>query len=520
MGGRTHVLVPKGILRVIPSPRPLSLVTAAVVAIAGLALPGAATAAATGAAATVAAANRSTNAGGQQEPGRYLVRYRPGADVAAEARTLRSEGVAVRRTFSHAVRAAVVTTTAAEAATLRRSPDVVAVEPDARVHTTEVRAPWGLDRIDQRVLPLSTTFRTVNQGAGVDAYVVDTGVRADHVDFGSRVASGWSAIPDGRGTADCDGHGTHVAGTIGGRTYGVAKAVRIIPVRVLDCDGAGNMSDVVAGLEWVAEHHTAGAPAVVNLSLGGAVTSTVDVALERVIADGVVAVVAAGNSAVDACTASPARVPSAITVAATDATDRQASFSNDGPCVDLFAPGVAIASTWHTSTTATNLLQGTSMASPHAAGAAALLLAQSPASTSAQIASRLFAEATANKVTAAGAGTPNRLLFTSPGETGTAPTPVPSAPEAPRDLHATAGIRAARVTWTPGGDGGSPLTRQTVSVYSGGSRVGSFPVSGTTTAARVTGLRAGLSYRFAVRARNPVGKSPLSARSNAVRPRR
>ena len=502
----------------IPFPRPLSVGTAAVVALAGLALPGIATAASTGAAAPAAAATRSADAGGQHEPGRYLVRYRPGADVAAETRTLRSEGVAVRRAFSHAVRAAVVTTTAAEAATLRRSPDVVAVEPDARVHTTEVPTPWGLDRIDQRVLPLSTTFSPVNQGAGVDAYVVDTGVRADHVDFGGRVAPGWSAVKDGRGTADCDGHGTHVAGTIGGRSYGVAKAVRIIPVRVLDCDGAGYMSDVVAGLEWVAEHHTAGTPAVVNLSLGGAVTSTVDAALERVIADGVVAAVAAGNNAVDACTASPARTPSAITVAATDATDRQASFSNDGPCVDLYAPGVAIASTWHTSPTATNLLQGTSMASPHAAGAAALLLARSPNSTPAEISSRLFADATADRVTATGTGTPNRLLFTSTGEAGAAPTPMLSAPEAPRDLHATAGVRAARLTWTQGADGGSPLTRQTVSVYAGGSRVGSFPVSGATTAARVTGLSAGVSYRFAVRARNQVGKSPQSARSNAVRP--
>lgn len=384
---------------------------------------------------TSVAANAAPPAvGPSQDPasanGRYLVQYAPGTDVAAEAKALRSQGMGVGRTFAAAVKGAVVNATPAQAAALKRSARVTAVEPDARVTISETQqqAPWGLDRIDQRSLPLSGTYTSASYGAGVSTYIVDTGVLASHSDFGGRVAAGWTSVNDGLGSGDCNGHGTHVAGTVAGKTYGVAKAATVIPVRVLNCNGSGYNSDVIAGLDWIASHHAAGAPAVVNMSLGGSASSMVDSALQGVINDGVTAVVAAGNSAVDACGTSPARVPQALTIAASDSADRQASFSNFGSCVDLYAPGVAITSTWYTSTTASASMSGTSMASPHAAGAAAVLLSKSPGLTPAQVASTLTSAATAGAVTATSASTPNKLLFSDPAS---APAPTPPADAAP-----------------------------------------------------------------------------------------
>jgi subtilisin family serine protease len=349
-------------------------------------------------------------------PARYIVRYSAGTDVSSAVRNLRSRNIAVGRTFAKALRGAVVTATPGQAAELKRSAGVAAVEPDAPVTAadTQQSAPWGLDRIDQRALPLSGTYTSASSGAGVSAYVIDSGVLSAHAEFAGRVAQGWTAISDGLGTGDCNGHGTHVAGTIAGKTYGVAKAATVIPVRVLDCSGSGFNSDVIAGLEWVASNHQAGTPAVANLSLGSTASAMVDAAVQGIINDGVTAVVAAGNSTADACNSSPARVAGALTVAASDSADKQAAFSNYGSCVDLYAPGVGIKSASPGSTTATALMSGTSMASPHVAGAAAIMLSRSPGLPPADVAAKLLSAATPGAVSAATAGTPNRLLFTDP----------------------------------------------------------------------------------------------------------
>jgi subtilisin family serine protease len=314
------------------------------------------------------------------------------------------------------MRGAVVTATPGQAAGLKRSGRVAGVELDALVTASDTQqpAPWGLDRTDQRTLPLSGAYTYQAAGAGVSAYVVDSGVLASHTDFGGRVTAGWTAVADGLGSGDCNGHGTHVAGTIAGKTYGIAKAATVVPVRVLNCAGSGYNSDVIAGLDWVAANHAAGTPAVVNMSLGGSASSMVDAAVQGVINDGVTAVVAAGNSAVDACNSSPARAPQAITVAATDSSDRQASFSNFGACVDLYAPGVGIISAGFSSPTATATMNGTSMATPHVAGAAAVLLSKTPALTPADVSSTLLSTASQGTVAMTGAGTPNRLLFSDP----------------------------------------------------------------------------------------------------------
>lgn len=454
-----------------------------------------------------------------EKTGRYLVRYVGGTNMAAEARSLRSQGVTVRRTFSNAVRAAAITTTPGKAAALARSPKVEAVEIDGVVRTSETqpKAPWGLDRSDQRNLPLSTDYTAPSPASGVTAYVVDTGVVASHVDFGGRVASGWTAVADGRGTSDCNGHGTHVAGTVAGKTYGIAKAVQVVPVRVLDCNGAGYMSDVVGGLDWTVAHHSAGVPAVMNLSLGGAASSTVDAALNAVIEDGVTAIVAAGNESKDACNTSPARVPAAVTVAASNSSDQQAPFSNHGTCIDLYAPGVQIPSAWHTSSTATASLSGTSMASPHAAGAAALLLSQGVATTPTEVATRLIGDATTGVVAGRSSGTPDRLLFVGTSQVN----PAPTAPSSPTGVTAAARSKAALVTWTQAADdGGSPVTGQAIGVYSGGSKVRTVAVPASATRYKVLNLKPGVAYRFTVTATNAVGSSPESSKSNAVKPRR
>ncbi|WP_441413144.1 S8 family serine peptidase [Arthrobacter sp. 2MCAF14] len=350
---------------------------------------------------------------------RYIVKYAAGTDAAAGEQSLRSSNVTVARTFTNAMQGAVVTATPAQADELKRSGQVAAVEVDAplKVSATEQGAPWGLDRIDQRTLPLSGTYTPVASGAGVVAYMIDSGVLASHTEFGGRVANGWTAIADGQGTSDCDGHGTHVAGIVAGQTYGVAKSATIVPVRVVDCTGSGYTSDLIAGLDWVAANHVAGTPAVANMSIGGPPSPMVDAAVQGLISKGITAVVAAGNATTDACNTSPARVLDALTVAASDSSDRQASFSNFGNCVDLYAPGVGITSAGIASNTATAVMSGTSMAAPHVTGAVAALLSLYPRLSPSAVGTLLLSEASSGVVSGSSPGTPNRLLFSA------APTP-------------------------------------------------------------------------------------------------
>ena len=297
---------------------------------------------------------------------------------------------------------------------MKKNPHVLSVESDTIVNidaTTQSNPDWGLDRIDQKALPLNSTYSYLQSGSGTTAYIVDTGILSSHQEFSGRVLSGYTAISDGNGTTDCNGHGTHVAGTVGGTTYGVAKNVNLVPIRILGCDGSGASSNVIAGLDWILKNGKK--PAVVNISLGGATSSSLDSAVENLYNNGYVMVVAAGNSNTDACTSSPARVSKAITVAATDNTDTRASYSNYGSCVDIFAPGSQINSSWIGSNTATKILNGTSMATPHVAGVVAEMLQSTPTASPQTISTNLLNQASSNVVKNP-SGSPNRLLYKSP----------------------------------------------------------------------------------------------------------
>jgi subtilisin family serine protease len=319
----------------------------------------------------------------------------------------------------------------AQARKLAADPAVAYVQKDGAFNIvgTQTGATWGLDRIDQRNLPLDGTYTYPTTASNVHAYIIDTGIRVTHSEFGGRATPGFDAVTSGGNANDCNGHGTHVSGTVGGSTYGVAKGVQLVAVRVLDCNGSGSTSGVAAGIDWVTAH--AAKPAVANMSLGGGADATLDAAVKNSIASGVTYGIAAGNGDIlgnpqNACNSSPARVPEAITVGATQNNDQKASFSNYGTCLDIFAPGVSITSSWNTSDSATNTISGTSMATPHVVGAAALVLADNPAFTPAQVRDTLVNNATSNVVGNPGTGSPNKLLYVGNGGTPPPPPPPPA----------------------------------------------------------------------------------------------
>jgi len=315
--------------------------------------------------------------------------------------------------YAHALRGFAAFMSEKDAIALSLDPLVAYVEEDSEMHlvATQNNATWGLDRIDQAARPLSGTYTYTSTGSGVNAYVIDTGVRHTHTQFGGRAFHAFTAINDGRGSTDCNGHGTHVAGTIGGSTYGVAKAVRIHAVRVLSCSGSGSTSGVIAGVDFVRGNRVL--PAVANMSLGGGASTSLDTAVRNAIAAGVTFAIAAGNSNANASGFSPARVTQAITVGSSTSTDARSSFSNFGSVVDIFAPGSSITSAWSTSNTATRTISGTSMATPHVAGVAARYLQGNPGASPATVSSALVSTANLNRLSGIPTGTANRLLFRS-----------------------------------------------------------------------------------------------------------
>jgi serine protease len=325
--------------------------------------------------------------------------------------------ISVVKNFGSALNGVLINANAKQIAELQNDPKIKYIEQDQMMSISPVieansnqgNPTWGLDRIDQRDLPLDNNYHYDFDGSGVTAYVVDTGVLTSHNEFGGRASSGYDFIDNDFDATDCNGHGTHVAGTIGGSSYGVAKNVNIVGVRVLNCSGSGSNSGVISGINWV--KNNASGPSVANMSLGGGASQATDDAVNAAVAAGISFVVAAGNDNSNACNYSPARAANAVTVGSTTSSDSRSSFSNYGTCLDIYAPGSSITSAWYTSNSATNTISGTSMAAPHVAGVAAVYLNQTPTMTPAQVTSLLTTRGSGGKVSDAKTGSPNTLLF-------------------------------------------------------------------------------------------------------------
>ena len=397
----------------------------------------------------------------------------------------------------------------AAAAQLERDPAVLSAEPDwvvsldATPRTVQTSATWGLDRIDQRS-GLNSQYDYGTTGAGVDVYVIDSGIVATHVEFTGRVGTGTTFVSDGRGTGDCNGHGTHVAGTIAGTTYGVAKQARVIPVRVFPCSGSTYTSTVISAIEWVRINRIPGRPAVINMSLGGGLSTSLNATVGLAVDSGIVVVVASGNDAVDSCYASPASALAAITVNASTSSDAYSSFTNYGACSDIYAPGSSITSAWWNSNTATATISGTSMAAPHVAGAAARVLERTPNATPAAVWSAIDAASTAVNFNR-GSGDPNKLLYVDP---------LDAVPGAPASVSAAPDYESLDVTWSAPASGLAP-THYAIE-YSDDSVTWTVDDTTTGTSATIDGLLGARAYWVRVRSVNANGPSAWTVSSPAT----
>jgi subtilisin family serine protease len=440
--------------------------------------------------------------------GRYIVSTKSTPATAAKVQQLRTSGTSVTARYSHVLNGFSGQFTAQQVRLLKADPAVTSITRDVRISVSDTRTlsrsqaaatPWGLDRIDQRATTGNGSYRYDTTGKGVTAFVVDSGIRLNQADFGTRARSGYDFVDSDMNASDCAGHGTHVAGTIGGTRFGVAKQVQLVSVRVFDCEGEGYMSDFISALDWVVAHRPSG-PAVVNFSGGGPAYAPADTAVANTVKAGIPVVIAAGNDATPACGDSPGRVPQALTVAASDINDREAYFSDYGSCVDLFAPGVDIVSDSNASTVATETMSGTSMAAPHATGAVARYLQNHPQSTPSQVFAALVKAATPNTLRLTNSS-PNRLLYLATPGAAYTPTNV--------RLTRTDAKKSVTVTWSASASPaakvitGYQVTRQ--GKEANGKPSATANVSGTARSYTFTKLRAGTSYRISVRALTSTG---------------
>jgi subtilisin family serine protease len=420
-----------------------------------------------------------------------------------------SARVSREKVFKHALKGFSTRLTPAAIEEMRRNPKVKYIEQNqlATIVATQNGATWGLDRIDQHSLPLSTSYTYNTNGSSVDAYIFDTGIRLDHAQFSGRLGTGYNAINTTASANDDQGHGTHVAGTVGGTTYGVAKGVTLIPVKVLNNLGSGTYAQIIAGIDWAVANHTT-KPAVGNMSLGGGFSTALNDAVKRAIADGIIMCVAAGNDGLNAANYSPASTAEAITVGATTNLDALATYSNRGALVDILAPGSAVVSAYFTSSSATASLSGTSMASPHVAGAAALYLEYSPGATTAQVQTALKSFAALNRISGVPSGTVNELLQINFGVVP--PVLPPAAPVLSSPLaNATGQSLTPTLSWTA--SSGAVTYNLQVSTSSTFATTLLDLTGLTTTTRTLSGLTNSTVYYWRVSATNTAGTSAWSA---------